>query len=393
MTDPYADLDRAALVARLHALEQRQLAFEEDSVRFRTLFECSPVSLWEEDLSEVRIALKELQARYGDGLREHLATHPATVADLAGRVRVLAVNQATLQQFGAGSLETFRPELPRLFTQGSLAVFREEVLALLDGATQFCSEAPHLTMEGEERQALIQVDLAPGHEGVWSRVFVSMVDITARKREETARIAVLEGQRLTLVREVHHRIKNHLQGVTGLLREQAREHPEVAGMLDKAICRIGAIADVYGLHSSRVDGRVRFCDIVRMAVEGAPAPVPVSCRLPEDAPVCVENDEAVPLALVVNELLANACKHLAPSDPKRPLRVSLECGEAGALLTLRGGPARLPDGFDFETGVRTGTGLGLVRALLPRQGVSLRYRQEGDEVVTMLKLKPPVIAV
>ena len=213
-------------------------------------------------------------------------------------------------------------------------------------------------------------------------------DITERRQAEEA----VARQRDALVREVHHRIKNHLQGVTGLLREQACEHPEIAGILGDAIRQIRAIGEVYGLQSRRADACVCMGDIVRMTVADVPGNVPVVCHFHALAQVVIEQSEAVPLALVLNELITNAIKHLAPPDAKRPVRLFLERGDAGRVrVVLRSGPAYLPSGFDFPERQSLGTGLELVHSLLPPQGASLRYRQEGDEVVTALTLEPPII--
>jgi hypothetical protein len=69
--------------------------------------------------------------------------------------------------------------------------------------------------------------------------------------------------------------------------------------------------------------------------------------------------------------------------------VAIDAG--GVTVEIRNAPARLPPGFDFAQRRGIGTGLELVAALLPRSGATLSYRQEGDAVVTTLRLEPPVV--
>lgn len=218
-------------------------------------------------------------------------------------------------------------------------------------------------------------------------------DITSIKQAEQERLAREARQRVVLVREVHHRIKNHLQGVSGMLRGMVGEHPQGAQLLEKAIARVRAISQVYGLQGSREDARVRLCDLLQTAAEYMAGPVPVVCKLPPAGNEAIlAPEEAVPLALVVNELLTNALKHLGVVDPQRPVLVALVIGERMACAEIRNGPARLPPDFDFARSSKTGTGLELVAALLPPQGSRLEFGQDGDEVVARLELEAPVIS-
>ena len=220
-------------------------------------------------------------------------------------------------------------------------------------------------------------------------------DITAQKQRENERFALLERQRDVLVREVHHRIKNHLQGVTGLLRNRITRHPELTGILEEVIAQIYAIAQVYGLQSRRAEDRVRLGDLLEILTRVATGSTTVHHRSPApEAPgtaLALARDEAVPLALALNELLTNAHKHNDRSEPTRPIRVILETGATEQRVAIRNGPAGLPVGFDFAAGRGLGTGLELVRTLLPLQGATLTYRQEADEVVAELFLTPPAV--
>jgi signal transduction histidine kinase len=98
--------------------------------------------------------------------------------------------------------------------------------------------------------------------------------------------------------------------------------------------------------------------------------------------------EAIPLALSLNELLANAVKHGGGADVECTLLGSDD--EVRIEIRNRG---RLPEGFSLD---RVGSGvfgLGLVRALLPRRSALLQLQQEADRVLTRLTLHPPSVTM
>src|SRR6185295_6136732 len=87
-------------------------------------------------------------------------------------------------------------------------------------------------------------------------------DISAQKRAEQERMNHAIHQRDALVREVHHRIKNNLQGVAGLLRQKIRKFPAVAPGIEEAIVQLQTVAVVYGLQGTRADGLMGLADMV-----------------------------------------------------------------------------------------------------------------------------------
>ncbi|MFM8443556.1 MAG: PAS domain S-box protein [Methylococcus sp.] len=213
-------------------------------------------------------------------------------------------------------------------------------------------------------------------------------DITARKHEELQRLASLEQQRDTLVREVHHRIKNHLHGVLGLLRMEANVHPDLAPHLSEVSNQIKAIASVYGLQCANAAAGADLDRVVRLIVASATGSVAYHGRAGE--PLVLGDRDAVPVALVVSELITNALKHRTVADPARPVRVTLERVGEDTLLNVCAGPARLPAGFDYAARQGLGIGLELITTLLPSQGVNLAFFQDGDEVRAELRLATPL---
>ncbi|HSJ49427.1 MAG TPA: PAS domain S-box protein [Gammaproteobacteria bacterium] len=293
--------------------------------------------------------------------------------------QLLGYSRAELQGMHASQLHP-EEELPRLrqvfeqLTESGTTLMTHSVIRK-DGSRITCEVAATAIHYGDQAVA----------QGIFR-------DITARERRMGDRLAQEQAHRDTLVREVHHRIKNNLQGVVGLLREQASAHPELEEAISAAIGQVQSIALVHGLHGQGDDLQVRLCDMVQAIARTAStltrASVQPLLELDMPQPVQVRTEEAVPLALVLHELIQNAVKHGAGAGS--PVTVRLYQTDQAAEVEVAG-PGRLAGDFDFATGQGLGTGLGLVRSLLPHQGALLTFEQAGDTVRARLRLETPVI--
>jgi PAS domain S-box-containing protein len=220
-------------------------------------------------------------------------------------------------------------------------------------------------------------------------------DITELKdREERRRTEVAE-HRDTLVREVHHRIKNNLQSVAGLLQRELGRFVDLDPRLETAITQVHAIAVVHGLQSANPDEAVHLCDsvsnICRTVSNLSQRPVLFHIEHEHTAftPVRIESSESVPVALMLNELILNAVKH-SPESGHAPT-VALQADGTAARITIRNPPNAIPE-FNIDTGLGLGTGLRLVRSLLPANGAQLSYGFDDEGlVVTKLSLSAPVV--
>jgi PAS domain S-box-containing protein len=213
--------------------------------------------------------------------------------------------------------------------------------------------------------------------------------ISEQRDAEAARLHEALAQRDRLVKEVHHRIKNNLQGVAGLLQQVALRRPEVKGVIGEAVNQVQAIAQVYGLQV-RAAGPLRLGALVQGIAgslsRSAGRTIVLQVRGEDSAPWTLSEADSIPIALTVNELLGNAIKH-AEGDAAE-VHCSVECGEAEVRIVITN-PGQLPEGFDVAV-VRSGvSGLGLVRALLPRRHASLTLQQNGSDVVACIGLAPP----
>jgi len=117
------------------------------------------------------------------------------------------------------------------------------------------------------------------------------------------------------------------------------------------------------LQSHRPEGRVRLDALLKTLADRATGVAPIHCALPvlkSGATVSLAREEAVPLALVINELLTNALKHNDTTRPTRPIQVALEISATEQRVVIRNGPALLTTTFDFAAGRGLGTGLELL---------------------------------
>lgn len=232
--------------------------------------------------------------------------------------------------------------------------------------------------------------------GELHRVVGISEDITDRKQEQEARLAQAAHQRDALVREVHHRIKNNLQGVMGLLRENLHAHPGLADVLEGALTQIHSIATIHGLHSRAPHRNLRLDELVRAVArvneDIGSSPAGIALELSDCPALELADTEAVPVALIVNELICNAVKHGSADNGKPHVKITLAGNDTAACLRILNPSPGLPPGFDFQAGKGLGTGLGLVRSLLPSKGASLRFTHTGHLLETELCLQPPAIA-
>jgi two-component sensor histidine kinase len=97
--------------------------------------------------------------------------------------------------------------------------------------------------------------------------------------------------------------------------------------------------------------------------------------------------ESIPIALTLNELLTNAVKHSAAA-PEADVMCTLSCTETEVQVSIANEGA-LPAGFNLARIPGGVSGLGLVRALLPRRSASLALEQRGGQVVATVVLKAP----
>jgi two-component sensor histidine kinase len=183
-------------------------------------------------------------------------------------------------------------------------------------------DVEELLRDHEELARTLLVDTEAGQCEMGVRLFEeleSLRDLNERQELEKAKRALEESgrQKDLLMKEVDHRVKNSLQIVSSLLYLQAKTAGPAASQFNNAAARVAAIAAVHQqLHKFDTVGTVvldRYIIDLCKQITAASSSLDQMRRLVVDAdPLIISTDVAVPLALIVNELITNAIQHSGP---------------------------------------------------------------------------------
>ena len=184
------------------------------------------------------------------------------------------------------------------------------------------------------------------------RMVAAFYDITDRKKaEEGIRASLAEKE--TLLKEIHHRVKNNLQIITSLLSLQSRyfTNVELVRQFNEAQNRIRSMALVHEkLYQSKDFGRIDFRSyIIQLTQEilSSYAAASGRIRLTMDIDETeISIDQAVPCGLIINELVTNAIKHAFPPGftGAPEIIVSFHTRGAAAKLVIRDNGIGIPEG-------------------------------------------------
>lgn len=181
-------------------------------------------------------------------------------------------------------------------------------------------------------------------------VFAGLLGIAIERQQADAKLANAIEYQALLTREMSHRVKNSLMAVVSLLRVQSRsaQSEDIAHALDDASSRVETIAQVHD-HLWRGDAIsfIELSDFVgelcKKMNETTPALV-ITCTA---EPLVLSADHAVPLGLLINELVTNASKYAYP-DGEGVITVSARKRGKNLEVEVSDQGVGLPEGFDLD---------------------------------------------
>jgi PAS domain S-box-containing protein len=175
-----------SLVSAVEDLRRRLADAQKSEQKYRQWFENAPISLWEQDYSEVKRRVDAVKQRYGQDLSPFFQARPDLVRELAGLVRVVDVNEATLRTYKADNKADFLSGITKVFSRESFEGFVDNLVAVAEGRTRLFTERIHVALDGEILHVELNWSVAPGWEDTYGRILVSIVNASERKRAERA---------------------------------------------------------------------------------------------------------------------------------------------------------------------------------------------------------------
>jgi PAS domain S-box-containing protein len=254
---------------------------------------------------------------------------------------------------------------------------------------------PHLdAVLAGERQVYTRAATSPGGEVEHQHVsyipyiqdsqvqgfFVLTIDITDLVVVQHALEAALR-EKETLLKEVYHRVKNNLQVIQSLLNLQRRELPQGtarSGMQDM-IQRVSAMAllheQLYRSDNLSAVSLRRYVqdvlDQLAQANDGRGRGIALQTDLTE---IAIELDSAMPLGLLLTELITNGYKHAFPPGRGGRIMVAIRPQEAGVAIIVSDDGVGFPAGFDPSKA--SSMGMRLAFALAQQLGGTLSFSSD-----------------
>ncbi len=192
-----------------------------------------------------------------------------------------------------------------------------------------------------------------------------------RQIEADERLKVLLQEKEVLLKEVHHRVKNNLQVISSLFNIQSghiKDKEQAIRVFEESQNRIRSMAIIHEkLYKTREISKINFSEYLNdltanifRSYSSISSGIRVKIKADD---ILLNIDIAIPLGLIVNELVSNSIKYAFPDKRRGEIMIELRSDKEGSLLLVVGDNGiGLPEGLDI--GNAESLGLQLVNTLV-----------------------------
>lgn len=304
------------MLSNITANKQKEQRRIEQERRYRSLFEDSPVPIWDEDFSGVKKYIDNLKAKGITDIRSYFENNIDAVRECSALLVVNDVNQAVIDLNEAPSKKFMLENFTALVDSKSAGYAINQFEAIANGEKSCEFDAELRTFNSNIVHVHLKWTVVKGYEDTYEKVYLSTTDLTDRIVAENATLRKSNDQKVLLLKEIHHRVKNNLQIITSLLKLQANsvEDPSTTELFELSLHRINSMALVHDLlyrseDFSRINYGKYLETLVTPLIESMKRPnatIKLSIRAEE---VSLNINTSIPLGLLINEIITNAMKH------------------------------------------------------------------------------------
>ncbi len=209
--------------------KRAEAALRQSELRFRTIYDTAPVSIWQEDWTGVTAMLRAARDEGVSDFGAYFQDHPEQVVRALEAVKILDVNQWTLAMFGAQDKAQLIASLGVVFaTPDTLPGFVGELLALARGETTYRTEMMLNKVNGDRIYGLLAISFPPPDSDS-ANVLVSVIDITQHKhaemelRQTAADLKATNQELESFSYSISHDLRAPLRSIDGFSRILVRD--------------------------------------------------------------------------------------------------------------------------------------------------------------------------